>query len=735
MRRPSIILETIPNRSSTHKERDSCYRTLKQGAGQKIGLIKTFIATYSKQKGWPISRFFGSSLLLESVDARPLKITVPSDIKTLYNQQIPSSMCPLIEDFCERIRESRDPQSDFLLSTFLIALLKSLPHLIPSSYFPCTLADSDPLVARSKLIKPFMSRVQDREMGAAYLKIAFLCTLANATKRDYLCVEQLCDLFLPRHYFTNDSIIPSQSGYARTTASFLALLDEMIAPRTPYAVFMPELEQARNDHQLGERIECETSSDQEADFKASLKKDAEARARLTAQAKSGDITAHYYLGAVFESEKNWLKAQGYYASAAMHGHVLSMYQLGRLYQEDRQSDDLFAAPVIEKDVARTLRWWRRAVATGYCMPALHCLVEQANSEPQAALQLGKMYECGEGFESNATSALDYYRQAHSLGSAEASFKLGQSYEKGTLGILKDMQKACRYYLEAARHGHIESLAILARLLNTVDDYMLHDQFANLYWTFCHDKSAALQWYLHTAERNLRNVESAIQKQPKLAIEMARSYEIGHLVAYDQQKAFQYYALAARSGHTEAKATLESAAVAGTVSAQYALGRHYFKHLGETSTAVHWCARAAEQGHTEADAYLNKTSFSAEVYVTLARLYERGSEGVGCNDAKAVMFYRKAGALNHTPALLRLGEWYQVDHPHQAKNLSQAFQCYQRAADLGCEQALPALWRLAQNRKAWQKQLLRGNHSSFFRKKQASQVSETSNTPSPTQRSS
>ncbi len=810
MRKPSIILQRIPNRRSTHKERESCYRTLKQGADQKIGLIKKFIATYSRQTGWSVFWPFwpfGSSLRLESMDARPLKVTLPRDIKTLYDQQISSDMCPLIKDFCEEIRESRDPQSDFLLSTFLIALLKSVPHLIPLSYFPGILTASDPIAARSKLTKPFTNRSQDKEVCAAYLKIAFLCTLEDATKRDYLRVEQLCSLSLPKHYFTNDSIV--QSSDAKTTASFLALLDGMIAPRTPYAAFMPELEAARNDHQLGARsIQCETSSDQEADFKATLRGDAQARARLIAQAQSGDISAHYYLGAVFEYEKDWLKAQGYYVSAAMHEHVLSMYQLGRLYQEDRYTDASL--------------WWRRAIASGYCMPALHCLVEQAHSEPQAALHLGTMFEYGEGFDINITRALDYYRQAHSLGNAEASARLGQLYEVGIpSSVLKNTKRACHYYLEAALRGHIESLAIVARLLNTLEDDTLHSQFADLYWTACQDQSVSLQWYLNSVERNLKPIKAVIEKQPELAAKIAHCYEQGHLVACNQDEAFyyyglamsqkheascqhvhsqanlgnceaqytlacyyqatekktaldwylraaeqqhtralsrlktlcqdhpscaywagqkyqmgsegiaqnksaafQYYALAARSGHAEAKKTLESAAVAGIASAQYALGRHY---LGEASIAVHWCARAAEQGHTEADAYLKKTSFSAEVYVALARLYEHGGEGISCNDTKAVMFYHKASALDHIPALLQLGEWYQIDHPHQAKDLSQAFQCYQRAADLGCSQALPVLSRLAQNCKAWKEQLLRSNHNSFFRKKQVSQ--ETLNTSS------
>ena len=118
-----------------------------------------------------------------------------------------------------------------------------------------------------------------------------------------------------------------------------------------------------------------------------------------------------------------------------------------------------------------LYWLRRAASAGDCEAqlALADLVAEADppeavlwygraaaTAPDAAWKLGRMYEHGDGVATNATRALDLYRNAAERGSAGAMNSLGN------LSMLHgDYADALRWYRQAADHGFGEALLNLA----------------------------------------------------------------------------------------------------------------------------------------------------------------------------------------------------------------------------------------------------------------------------------
>ena len=110
--------------------------------------------------------------------------------------------------------------------------------------------------------------------------------------------------------------------------------------------------------------------------------------------------------------------------------------------------------------------------------------------------------------------------------------------------------------------------------------------------------------------------------------------------------------------------------------------------------------AAQQQHEEATYYLFNTKFDSEQYFDMARKYEQGNEVVK-NVSFAIDFYKKACALEHKEAAIRLGQLFQLNLNNSddvkdliEKNDQNAFNYYLIAAKQKDKPALEAMVKIA-----------------------------------------
>jgi tetratricopeptide (TPR) repeat protein len=73
-----------------------------------------------------------------------------------------------------------------------------------------------------------------------------------------------------------------------------------------------------------------------------------------------------------------------------------------------------------------------------------------------------------------TESVDAYRRAAKMGDEDSEFYLGELYEKGEAGLLKDPQQAVEWYRKAAEHGSPEILNNVAWAMETSSDPSIRD---------------------------------------------------------------------------------------------------------------------------------------------------------------------------------------------------------------------------------------------------------------------
>lgn len=417
-------------------------------------------------------------------------------------------------------------------------------------------------------------------------------------------------------------------------------------------------------------------------YKGALQADLNAKEHLLRWVISEDVEVatvamtECYIGIIFEHELNWEKAQEWYRKAIAKQHAYAMYRLGCLYQSDRVSRTSHRV-VITKDILGELNCYKQSAAWGDAR-ALDQLVTIIPIEPIASLYLAQLCESTYG---NIPRAAEYYEKSSSFGNRDAAFRLGQLYEEGTLKKTKttNVQAACKYYLVAANHLHQESISALERLLKGGKDAQLEYEFGEVYYASIKDKIAALRWYLRAAEHKhevaTTRLSAIAESDAEFAYVVARSYEEGsEKVARNIQKAVSYYVVAIRRDHAEAKKSLEVLATAGNVDAQYALGSEYFRTGKNLLAAIVWMVKAAEQQHKPAVTYLTTTSFSSDILVKIASIYECG-ENVAKNMRLALVFYTKASALGDMDANFKLGQLYEDRASGIAQDRLKAFTYY------------------------------------------------------------
>jgi uncharacterized protein len=322
--------------------------------------------------------------------------------------------------------------------------------------------------------------------------------------------------------------------------------------------------------------------------------------------------------------KDYQKALDLLIRAGNAGFVDAFDEGGALYMEESPPN-----------YAEARRWFEHAVQAG---------------SVRAYVDLGFMYDAGQGVEKNPVKAAELYGEAARFGYPLGMYNLGQLYMEGS-GVPRDDRLGYEWIYKAAQSG--EPLA--------------ENDLAICYYLgrgTAKDHQAAFAWYLRAAQAGLAKAQTKV----------AFMYEQGDGVTQSDTEAVAWYRKAAAQNYrfamtqlgihlrlgegvgwneAEAMQWFKKAAGQGSVSAMTALGLGYKNGLGRDAgqgaqdyrQAAYWFGKAARQG--DGFAQLN-----------LGWLYEKGW-GVNQDFDQARRLYAQAAA-NGDPRVAKLGREYFSD---------------------------------------------------------------------------
>ena len=236
-------------------------------------------------------------------------------------------------------------------------------------------------------------------------------------------------------------------------------------------------------------------------------------------------------------------AATYFKRAAGLGNSEAILELGIMYED---------GDGVRKDIRKAMQLYRTAAELG-----------EANAQQNVALLLVK-----EG-EHNAVEAAHFYKLAAAQGLTEAEFNLAMCYEAGT-GVDVDFEEAKRWYARAAEKGDTDSEFCLG---------LCYDAGRGVDVDF----GEARRWYARAAAKGDHDAQ----------VNLGFLYEVGNGVEVDFDEAKRLYELAAAQGDDFAECNL---------------GDLYADGLGvdvDLEEAKRWYERAASQGNEDAIAKIPK----------------------------------------------------------------------------------------------------------------------------------
>ena len=337
-------------------------------------------------------------------------------------------------------------------------------------------------------------------------------------------------------------------------------------------------------------------------------------------------------------------------TAAEQGDSLAQLNLGRLYDKGEG---------VSEDDAEAVHWLRKAAEQG--------LAEAQN-------YLGYMYNRGEGVTQDHEEAVHWFRKAAEQGLAKAQSNLGSMYYRGE-GVAQDYDEAVFWQRKAAEQGYIQAQDSLGVM------YLKGEGVSQ-------DYAKAVFWWRKAAE----------QGHGKTQMKLVHMYTEGKGVPKDATKAMYWTRKAAEQGEPLAQSMLGSmyyggdgvpkndaeavhwfrkAAEQGEPLPQLMLGAMYASGDGvpeDDAEAVRWYHKAAEQGLAKAQSYLGS-------------MYYRG-EGVTQDYGEAVHWYRKAAEQGHVQAQYNLGVTY-LKGEGVPQDYVQAYAWIDIAASQGDESSIKA----------------------------------------------
>jgi TPR repeat protein len=347
-----------------------------------------------------------------------------------------------------------------------------------------------------------------------------------------------------------------------------------------------------------------------------------ATADLLDQAREGDADAQFAVAQACESgggmTQDFSEAAQWYVFAAEQDHLKA---------QQRLSDLLLTGKTNDSEYAET---WS----------LLYPQAEACNRAAQLAVSI--LYAMGKGVDADQNAAIDWLEQAAESGLAVAQVNYGRYFERGDLGVPRNVATAFSWYTKAAEQTYPEGQNMLALCYdNGIGTRRDPAKAAEWFAKAAQQGHAHAQANLGTKyatgngiERDFDNARkwcrlAAEQGHPDGANNLAHMYHQGLGVGQDMKVAVKWYTVAANNDHvqaqnvlgmlyatgqgvtrdyTEAQRWWTRAAAAGDMRAQYNLAGMYSRNLSTTLSyddAVRWMRRAAEQGHPSAQVELQQ----------------------------------------------------------------------------------------------------------------------------------
>jgi TPR repeat protein len=278
--------------------------------------------------------------------------------------------------------------------------------------------------------------------------------------------------------------------------------------------------------------------------------------------------------------------------------------------------------------------------------------ERADGIPFAQYRLGRMYEKGLGTTQDDAQAAHWYRAASDAGYLPAQIALANLYDQGR-GVSQDFGAALDLFLKAAEYEQSYAYSLKPPRPPAVALYRTGEMIERGRGVQA-DPAAAARYYQIAAEAG----------NPDAQFALAELYRKGNGLGADTAEAERWYAAAAKSY-----------AGADSAKAQERLGQMYLDGRGvpkDVMQGVLLLERVAQQGRTSTQ-------------LLLARLYERGTEGLPADQGRAVAYYQMAAEAGHAGALYTLAGLHATGNgvPRDGRH---AVELYQQAAAAGARKA-------------------------------------------------
>ncbi len=211
------------------------------------------------------------------------------------------------------------------------------------------------------------------------------------------------------------------------------------------------------------------------------------------------------------------KAAAQYRKSAEAGDARAQVQLGWLYQ---QGDG------VPQDDAVAASWYTKAVVQG---------------DAEAQMYLGWLQQEGKGVAQDYVGAAELFRLAGTQGNAQAQMYLGWLYQEGK-GVAQDYEQAATWYRKSAEQGNAQAQMYLGWLNQEGNGVPKNDKLA-------------VRWYQKSAD----------QGNAQAQFYLGWLYQEGRGVKQSDTQAVRWYQKAVAQGHTEAQTFLANLQKEGRVS--------------------------------------------------------------------------------------------------------------------------------------------------------------------------
>jgi uncharacterized protein len=134
-----------------------------------------------------------------------------------------------------------------------------------------------------------------------------------------------------------------------------------------------------------------------------------------------------FAGALHRVAPDYAKSVQWYRRAAARGWC--WIQLAEAYQ-DKAGSDAKNHVAYERDLRAAAHWWRKDAEPRKSYPAVYPYAKFSNGNPIAQERMGYSYRFGLGVPRSYEHALAWYRKAARQGNGSAMMSLGYMYEQG-----------------------------------------------------------------------------------------------------------------------------------------------------------------------------------------------------------------------------------------------------------------------------------------------------------------